>query len=438
MNNKLVQIANNAHNQKLKFTSLVHHINNNALYEAYKQLKRGKACGVDNITVDDYGNNLDNNINELITRMKSKTYLPKPVKRVYIPKPGKEDKRPLGIPAIEDKMVQIAVKNMLEPIFEPLFLDSSHGFRPNKGCHTAIDSLNTAIMTKPVNYIVEVDIKQFFNNISHHWLQRALEERISDPNMLWLIRRFLKAGIMDNGVYSNNDTGTQQGGNLSPLLANVYLHYVLDLWLEKRFKSTTTHYVEQIRYCDDFIVLFQSEKDAHRFLSELKIRLAKFNLEVAPDKTRVLQFSKQEFARNNKRGIKSNTFNFLGFTHYFHKSRKGFTIVGHKTSKENLKRKLLEMKEWIRSMRNLAALKDWMPTISAKLVGHYNYFGVSGNSRCLQQYYRRTLKLLFKWLNRRSQKKSMNWDQFNNYLQVYPLPQPRIKVNLYSKLKLWT
>ena len=431
MKDKLVRIAKM--DKELKFSALVHHVNSETLTNAFKEIKRNKATGVDDITVNNYASNLDNNIAELLTRMKSKDYHPKPVKRVYIPKAGnKDEKRPLGIPATEDKMVQIAIKNILEPIFESLFSDSSHGFRPNKSCHTAIKALDNALMIAPISYVVEVDIKQFFSSISHYWLQRCLEERISDPNMLWLIRQFLKAGIMENGIYRNNELGTQQGGNLSPLLANIYLHYVLDLWFEKEFKSTSQNYMQQIRYSDDFIVLFASQKDAERFVIELKSRLSKFGLEVAPDKTRIIKFGKWEYERCNKLGIKSQTFNFLGFTHYFHKSRNGKTIAGHKTSKDNLRRKLLQMKEWIRNRRNLLPLKDWMPAIKSKLTGHYNYFGVSGNARCLQQYYRQTTSLIFKWLNRRSQRKSMNWSQFTNYLQMYPLPQPRIMVNFYT------
>ncbi len=436
MKDKLVRVATLANNLELKFNALVHHVNNETLRAAFGQLKSNKACGIDGITLDGYGSNLGDNINNLVTRMKEKSYKPQPVKRVFIPKPGSDDKRPLGIPATEDKMVQIAVKEILEPIFEPLFLDCSHGFRPNKSCHTAISALDTAVMTKPVNYIVEVDIKQFFNNISHYWLQRALEERMSDSNMLWLIRSFLKAGVMEDGVFYDSDRGASQGSCLSPLLANIYLHYVLDLWVEKCFKQSTINYVELIRYCDDFVVLFQSEKDAHRFLEDLKERFAKFNLEVSPTKTRVFKFSKQEFARNSKNGVKSNTFDFLGFTHYFHKSRKGFTIFGHKTSKGRLRDKLQKMKEYLRKVRNLLRLKDWIPIIKAKLTGHYNYYGVSGNYRCLRQFYNRTISLLFKWLNRRSQKKSMNWDQYMNYLQIFPLPQPRIVVTLY-KLGAW-
>jgi RNA-directed DNA polymerase len=252
--------------------------------------------------------------------------------------------------------------------------------------------------------------------------------------MLWLIRRFLKAGIMEDGIFSNNEIGTQQGGNLSPLLANIYLHYVLDLWFEKQFKTINNNYMQLIRYCDDFIVLFASRKDAERFVTELPIRLQKFGLEISPTKTRMLKFSKQEFERCNKLGIKSETFNFLGFTHYFHKSRRGFTLIGHKTNKDNLKRKLSNMKEYLRKVRNIIPLKDWMPIIKLKLTGHYNYFGVSGNMRCLKQYYNQTVSLLFKWLNRRSQRKSMNWDKFMSYLQIFPLPQPRITVNLYT---LW-
>jgi group II intron reverse transcriptase/maturase len=432
MEAKLAQIAKKAQqDNKLKFTSLIHHVNEANLVECYQELKRNKACGIDGQTVEVYGKNLDANVKQLVERLKSKTYQPKPVKRVYIPKAGKRGKRGLGIPSVEDKLVQIMLKKILERIYEADFLDVSYGFRPKLSCHDAIKALNKEVMSKPVNYIVEVDIKGFFDNVDHEWLQRCLEERIIDKNLILLIKRFLKAGYVEEGRYIDTTVGTPQGGVISPLLANIYLHYVLDLWFEKKVKPISKGHVELIRYCDDFVVCCESEKDAKEFLTKLQARLGKFGLEISKDKTKVLKFGRQVWKQAQKQKGKVETFNFLGFTHYCGKSRRGYFVMGHKTSKENICRKLKETKEWIKKIRSKLKLKEWWPTLKSKLIGHYNYFGVSGNYRCLKQFYNRIFWLVFKWINRRSHKKSMPYDIYCNYLQLNPLPMPRICYALY-------
>lgn len=252
MKEKLNLIAVKAKRDKrFKFTSLIHHINEANLVRCYRELKRESVGGIDNITVEEYGQNLAKNIQDVVERLKTKRYRPQPVKRVYIPKAGKRDeKRGLGLPTVEDKLVQIMVKKLLEAIYEADFLECSYGFRPNKNCFQAINRLDKEVMNRPINFIIEVDIRKFFDNLSHYWLLRCLEERIADPNLLWLVRRILKSGVIDNGQYHANDRGTMQGGNLSPLLANIYLHYVLDLWFEKKFKPQSKGYVQLIRYCD--------------------------------------------------------------------------------------------------------------------------------------------------------------------------------------------
>jgi RNA-directed DNA polymerase len=435
VNNKFPQITVKADADKgFKFTSLAHHINEELLWKVANELKPDKAMGIDNISVAEYLENGKANIESVVSRMKDKTYRPKPVKRVYIPKPGKDEKRPLGIPATEDKLVQLGVKHILDAIFEPDFLDCSHGFRLNRSCHTAIDRLDKAIMTKPIQHVVEVDIRKFFDNVNHYWLLRCLEERISDPNFLWLIRRFLKAGVMEHGMFTDSNSGCPQGGIVSPILANIYLHYVLDLWFEKIFRKSSICYMEMIRYCDDFVVLFESKKDASRFLKELEERLAKFSLKIAEDKTRMFEFGLMAHKRSLKNGTKLPSFNFLGFTHYCRLNRLGKSVVGHKTNKDNLRRKLREMKEWVKAMR-IVPMGVWMETLKLKLKGHYNYFGVSGNYNCIKQYYYQVVSIVYKWVNRRSQKKSFNWQTFGNYLKVNPLPQPRIMVNLYTLKK---
>jgi group II intron reverse transcriptase/maturase len=401
------------------------------LRESFGELKRGKAVGVDRITVEEYGKNLTGNLKELVQAMRNKEWRPQPVRRVYVPKPGKAEKRGLGIPSTEDKLVQIMVKKILETIYEPRFYNFSHGFRSKKSCHTAIAELDNILMTKKVNFVVEVDIRKFFDNVSHYWLLRCLEEQIADPNFLWIIRRFLKAGIMENGELEPSEQGTPQGGVASPTLANIFLHYVLDNWFERRFKVSSQQYMGMVRYCDDFVVMFESRKDAERFMIELRERFSKFGLAVSEEKTRLIEFGRKAWERNRKTGKKNETFNFLGFTHYAATSRRGYYIVGHKTAKENLRRKLRAMKEWIKGVRSTAPLKEWRSILNAKLIGHYNYFGVSGNMRCIRQFYYKTRMLLFKWLNRRSQKKSLSRKGFEDYLLSQPLPSPCIRINLY-------
>lgn len=434
MKDKLDLITEKARtNKRLKFTSLIHHINEENLVRCYQELKRNRASGIDNITVEEYGKNLKENISNLLRNLKTKSYKPQPVKRVYIPKPGKRDeKRGLGLPTVEDKLVQLMVKKILEAIYETEFLDSSYGFRPNRNCIQAVYKLNQEVMKKPINFIAEVDIRKFFDTINHYWLQRCLEERIADSNLMWLVRRILKAGVIDNGEYQVNDRGTMQGGNLSPLLANIYLHYVLDLWFEKKFKPQTKGYVGLIKYCDNFVVCCESEQDAKGFMEQLEERFSKFGLTLSPDKTKVIKFGRKVWQLWKKGGEKPQTFDFLGFTHCCGTSRYGYFSMVHKTTRKNLSCKLQEIKEWIKKVKNSLSLKEWWPVLKAKLIGHYSYFGISGNYRSLQQFYYLVRRVVFKGVNRRSQRKSMTWEMFQQYLQWNPLPVPRIYHSLYK------
>ena len=433
MQGKLNLIAEKAKRDKrLKFTSLIHHVNEENLARCYWELKRDKASGIDGITVEEYGINLKEKISHLVSRLKSKEYRPQPVRRVYIPKAGKPgEKRGLGIPTVEDKLVQMMLKKLLEAIYESDFEDFSHGFRPKKSCHTAVAALNEAVMRKPVSYIVEVDIRKFFDTVSHHWLLRCLEERVGDANLLWLIRRTLKAGVMEGSEYRASDEGTPQGGVVSPLLANIYLHYVLDIWFKRVISPKAEGYMQMIRYCDDFVVCCEHEADAKQFLTELVERFSKFGLEVSPEKTKMVKFGRSAWWESKRTGIKPETFDFLGFTHYCGTSMAGYFSMKHKTAKGNLKRKLKETKEWLKRVRNTVKLKDWWSTLKAKLNGHYNYFGVSGNYVCLQQYYREVIQMVYKWINRRSQRKSVNWEQFQRVLERTRVPKPRICFSLY-------
>jgi len=433
MKEKLNLIAEKAtRDKRLKFTSLIHHINAENLAQCYRELKKDRASGIDGVTVEGYGKNLGENISQLVGRLKSKEYRPQPVRRVYIPKAGSDEKRGLGIPTVEDKLVQVMLKKLLEAIFEADFEDFSYGFRPNRSCTQAVSKLNAEVMHKPINFIVEVDIRKFFDNVNHYWLLRCLEERVADQNLLWLVRRFLKAGVMEGEEFHASATGTPQGGVISPLLANIYLHYVLDIWFERKFKPKSKGYMQCIRYCDDFVVCCESESDAKEFLKALEERLAKFGLAVSPKKTKIVKFGRGVWQRSKKMGKKPETFNFLGFTHYCTAGRQGYFKIGHKTSKENLRRKLKEIQEWIKKVRGFVLLKDWWSILKAKLIGHYNYFGVSGNYRCIKQFYTRVIWVAFKWINRRSQRRSMTVEIFFQYLKWNPLPMPRIYHQLYA------
>ena len=377
--------------KRLKFTSLIHHVNEKNLIECYKELKRNRACGIDKVTVEEYGKSLEENIGNLVRRLKDKSYRASAVRTVYIPKANSKEMRELGIPTVEDKLVQLVVKKLLEAIYEQDFQICSYGFRPHLSCHTAIKALNEVVMKKPINYVVEVDIKKFFDNISHYWLQRCLEDRISDKNFLWLIRRVLRAGIVKDGVTRSSKRGTPQGGVISPLLANIYLHYILDKWFGKEFKPKSKGYVELIRYSDDFVVCCESKKDAEEFLSLLQERLKKFGLSISEEKTRTVKFGRQPWQQASKRKEKLEIFNFLGFTHYCGKSRQGCFAMVHKTMKSSFARKLKEIQEWLRKIRSQIPLKEWWPVLRLKLIGHYNYFGISGNYRAISRFYLRVV-----------------------------------------------
>lgn len=415
----------------MQFTSLAHLLDVELLTECYKSLGRDRAGGVDGVSWKDYGMRLDENLRDLVERMKAKRYKPLPAKRVYIPK-NEHEKRPLGLPALEDKIVQKGLSLVLEAIYEADFLDCSYGFRPRKNCHQAIDAVDKTIMTKPINHVVEADIRACFDNLSHDWTMKFLGVRIKDPSFLLLIRRFLKAGYFEAGQIVETEQGTPQGGNISPALCNLFLHYVLDLWFEKKVKPQIEGEARLVRYADDFVCMVQYQDDARHVEQALRERFARFDLELHPEKTRVISFGRYERENADRQKRKANTFDFLGFTHYCDTSRTGRFKVGRKTSRKKFRMKCVAMKDWLKKVRNLLPTKEWWPVLQAKLRGHYQYYGVSGNSRAIQRFYALTVRLVFAWLNRRSQRKSFNWARFNEYLKHYPLPKPRIAHNLYT------
>lgn len=430
---KLKLIAERAMSGKdIKFNALMHHINEENLKACYYELKKNSSGGIDGVTVLEYGRNLDGNLKALTQKIHEGNYHPQPVKRVMIPKPGKKEKRPLGIPCVEDRVVQLTVAKILGSIYEQDFLDNSYGYRPNRSSIDAVNQLDKQVMKENVNYIVEVDISKFFDNVSHYWMQRCLEERITDRRFMCLIRKFLKSGVIEDGIILKSRKGTPQGGNISPILANIYLHYVLDLWFEKRFRKQAKGVVELIRFCDDFVVCCSHEEDAKQFLEKLKERLSTFNLEVSEEKTKIIRFGRSAWIEEKCGGQRSESFDFLGFTHYVGSSRRGCFIAGHKTSKKNLNLKLQEITRWIKSVRNVFPLRIWWNKLKEKMQGHFAYFGISGNFRSLRQFYNIIFNTAFKWINRRSQKKSMTMARFKDYLERNPLPKPRIYHDLYT------
>lgn len=412
------------------FTSIYHLINYELLKECFEELDGNKATGLDKVTKDMYFINLDENLNSLVNKLKTMSYRPSPARRVNIPKANGK-LRGLAIANFEDKIVQMAVKKLLEAIYEPKFKDNMYGFRPNRGCHNALGYLGRCIEHNKVDYILDADIKGYFDNINHDKLIKCLEIHIKDTNLLRLIKRFLKAGILENGKYIKGEIGTPQGSILSPVLANIYMYYALIQWFEN-IKKTSKGYVEIINYADDMIICFQYEIEAKQIYKKMKDRLKQCGLEFAEDKTRLIEFGRYASERRKKRGLsKPETFDFLGFTHYCSKSKNGKFRVKRKTSKKKFKQKLQEFKIWIKNNRD-RKIKELIPTIKKKLIGHYNYYGINDNYKSLNRYLHEVKRILFKWLNRRSQRRSYNWEQFNQLIVMIKLPKPTVNVDIYN------
>jgi group II intron reverse transcriptase/maturase len=370
------------------------------------------------VDVLDYQRDLESNISNLVERLKGQRYRAKLVRRRYIPKPNGK-KRPLGIPATEDKLLQIAVAKILEAIYEQDFLDFSHGYRPGRSPQEASKDLARTLLTGKYCWVVEADIRGFFDNIDHEWMIKMLEERIDDKLFLRLIRKWLRAGILEtDGQVVHPVTGTPQGGIVSPVLANIYLHYALDLWFERRIKPRCHGDAMIIRFADDFVCAFQYRSEAESFYNELGERLGKFGLEVAPDKTRILRFCRFDLQGSGR-------FDFLGFEYYWERTRMGRLGVKRRTSRKKLRSSLANMTDWLRRNRSLRVCQ-LLPVLRAKYRGYWNYYGVIGNYASLAQFFYRSQRLLFKWLNRRSQRKSYTWTGFQAALDFFGVEGPRI------------
>ena len=418
-----------------KIQNLASYLNADTLTAIHKTMKSGKASGIDKVTKEEYETNLKENLEDLVKRMKSGSYKPNATRRVYIPKETKGKMRPLGISCYEDKLVENAIAQILEQIYEPKFYNESFGFRPSRNCHMAVREIIEMVQYRKTNYVVEADIRGFFDNVSHEWLMKMLEHDIADKRFLEIIEKFLKAGIMENGKYLDSERGTPQGNGASPILANIYLHYVLDNWFDVIVKRQCEGECYLIRYADDFVCCFQNKREAEIFRKRLEERFHKYGLELAEEKTKILEFGR--FARQNRenRGErKPDTFDFLGFTFYCGMDgRKQFFRCRVKTSKKKLRSKIKLMKKWIKDHRTIP-LELIFKTVNAKLRGHYQYYGVTDNTREVKNYLTQTKWLLFKWLNRRSQRKSYNLDTFyNGLLRTFPLLEPNIKVSLFYR-----
>ena len=413
------------------FTSIGHLINKDLLKACHEKMDGNKAVGIDGITKEEYGQNLDENLADLVERLKRKAYRPQPARRVEIPKDNGK-MRPLSIYCYEDKLVQAALKEVLEAVFEPVFPDTMMGFRPGRSCHQALRKLNTMIERERTNYVVDADIKGFFDNLDHEWVIRFIELRIKDPNITRLVRRMLRAGIMKDFQWEPSEVGSGQGSVCSPVIANIYMFCVLAWWFDAKIRPKMRGYCGLVIYADDFVACFQYKDDAERFYEGSKRRMGRFGLSLEEEKSRMIEFGRYAEGNRKRRGEgKPETFNFLGFTHYCSSSRNGKFRVKRKTSKKKFAKKCKEMNQRIRSMRTWP-LPNIIKKLNEILVGYYHYYGITDNYGAIANFRFRVAKMLFYWLNRRSQKKSYNWDGFNDMMKRYPLAPARIYVSIYG------
>jgi group II intron reverse transcriptase/maturase len=411
--------------KKLKFTSLMHHIESvDTLREAYFSLKRSAASGVDGVTWKLYGENLEACLGDLSERLKRGAYRAKPVKRTYIPKAdGKQ--RPLGMPVLEDKIVQYATVLVLNAIYETEFLGFSYGYRPGRSQHKCLDALYVGMLTKQVNWVIDADIRGFFDTLDHGWLVKFIEQRIGDPRIVRLIQKWLKAGVMEQGKWQAVDEGTPQGGVISPLLSNVFLHYVLDLWINQWRKTQCQRDVIVVRWADDFVIGFQSKVEAEKCLAELKKRFGKFGLTLHPEKTRLLEFG--PFAIENRRRRnqgRPETFDFLGFTHVCGKTRQGRFQVQRLTMRKRMRAKLKEVKAELRRRWHESTPKVglWLGSV---LRGHFQYYAVPLNYRSLARFRDEVMRHWKRWFSNRSQRGSISWEHLRRHASLC-LPPARI------------
>jgi len=405
-------------------TTLAHHIDKEWLVEAFRRTRKDGAPGVDGFVARDYEEDLDRNLSGLLNRAKDGSYRAPPVRRVEIPK-GKGETRPIGIPTIEDKVLQRAVTMVLSAVYEQDFLDGSFGFRPGRSAHMALDRLREHLVAVRGGFVLELDIRRFFDTMDRAHLREFLRHRIRDGVILRLIGKWLKAGVWQDGGISRPGKGTPQGGVISPLLANVYLHHVLDLWFEKEVKPRLSGRAELVRYADDATIVFANEQDARRVLEVLPKRLKRFGLELNEAKTVLVDFRKP-----GRRPPGRETFDLLGFTHYWGLSRGGYPVIKRKTSRSSFRKAVKGMAQWCRRSRH-QPLSVQQKLLSQKLAGHYAYFGITGNWAAMSRLHHEVCRVWRQWLGRRSQRAALRWEQFYALLKRHPLPRPRVVHSIY-------
>jgi RNA-directed DNA polymerase len=413
---------------EMRFTSLNHYLDVDWLREAYRQLRRDSAPGHDGQTVADYGKELETNLQSLLDRAKSGTYVAPPVRRVHIPKGTGKDTRPIGIPTTEDKLLQRAVAMLLEPIYAQDFLDCSYGFRPGRSAHGALSALWSQCTMDGITWILDIDISKFFDTLDQAHLRSFLRHRVRDGVITRLIGKWLQAGILEQGALSYPEAGTPQGGSASPLLSNIYLHYVLDLWFAQEVLPRLRGRAFMTRFADDAVMGFELQEDAEKGLRVLSKRFGKYGLTIHPDKTRLVAFGRPSGAK----GTKPGTFDFLGFTHYWGKSRRGKWIVKQKTARQRLSRGLKRVAEWCHRNRH-RPVAEQHKELCQKLQGHFAYYGITGNGLWLQKFKQGVRRLWQKWLHRRSRSSAdMPWDRYTRLLERYRLPPVRIVHSIYA------
>jgi group II intron reverse transcriptase/maturase len=411
--------------------SLAHHIDLRWLYEAYLRVRKTGATGVDGQTAADYSAHLGDNLRSLLERAKSGTYRAPPVRRAYIPKGTGDETRPIGIPTFEDKILQRAVVMVLEAVYEQDFRDCSYGFRPGRSAHQALATLWQQTMKTGGGWMVEVDIRKFFDTLDHAQLRELLRRRVRDGVLLRLIDKWLKAGVLEDGTLTVPDQGSPQGGVISPFLANVYLHYVLDLWFEQEVQPRLTGRAFLIRYADDFLIGFTNEADARRVLDVLPKRFGKYGLAIHPDKTQLVPFrSPAASGGGPDKGSSPGTFDLLGFTHFWGRSRKGNWVVKRRTAASRLQRAIRRIADWCRSYRHKPVCEQHQ-TLKQKLFGHFGYYGITGNGEALHKFRDAVLGFWRKWLSRRRRGRPLSWDDYNRLLERYPLPAAVVVHSVY-------
>ena len=429
MSTSLLRVVERARREpEGRFHSLAHLIDVPALERAFHRLRTDAAVGVDGVSKEQYGQALEANLEDLHRRLRTKRYRHQPLRRVHIPKGGGRT-RPIGISAVEDKIVQGAVREVLEAVYEQDFLECSYGFRPGRGAHDAIRTLNCAVYQGKVSWILEADIESFFDSLDRTRLDEMLRIRVADGSLRRLVGKCVRVGVLDGEERTEPERGVAQGSGLSPLLGNLYLHYTLDVWFEREVKPRLRGEAVLVRYCDDFVIGFERRDDAQRVAEVLGKRMERYGLRLHPEKTRLIAFERPKAGQRDGKG--PGTFDFLGFTMYWRRTRRGHWQMWCKTRSKGLRRFIETVTEWCRRHRHLP-VKVQHAALTRRLVGHFNYFGVNGNARSLALVHLATIRVWFKWLRRRSQRTRLTWERFNRLLERFPFPRPRVVVRVWG------